>query len=180
VQKPPDRTHAACMPDTAWPISGHPPDSSRDCIETPVSMSFPTSRHFLSGSLAFVFPIPTPDSFPLPFPRRSPQRSSANAARGGLTPPPTGRRRRCAPSISHTACTQKFVNSYTSTPSGMRAAQAGSPGGISPPGSHRTERDSLPSFRSSHPSFRSWASMPSGRRDSALFVEAHATTAGLS
>ena len=27
----------------------------------------------------------------------------------------------------------------------------GSPGGIAPPGSHRTERDSLPSFRSSHP-----------------------------
>jgi retron-type reverse transcriptase len=27
---------------------------------------------------------------------------------------------------------------------------AGWPGGISPPGSHRTERDSLPSFRSSH------------------------------
>ena len=29
--------------------------------------------------------------------------------------------------------------------------RAGSPGGISPPGSHGTERDSLPSFRSSHP-----------------------------
>ena len=29
-----------------------------------------------------------------PFPRRSPRRSSANAARGGLTPPPEGRRRR--------------------------------------------------------------------------------------
>ena len=28
---------------------------------------------------------------------------------------------------------------------------AGWPGGISPPGSHRTERDSLPSLRSSHP-----------------------------
>jgi len=27
----------------------------------------------------------------------------------------------------------------------------GWPGGISPPGSHGTERDSLPSFRSSHP-----------------------------
>jgi hypothetical protein len=31
------------------------------------------------------------------------------------------------------------------------ALSAGWPGGISPPGSHRTERDSLPSFRSSHP-----------------------------
>jgi len=31
------------------------------------------------------------------------------------------------------------------------AGGAGWPGGISPPGSHRTERDSLPSLRSSHP-----------------------------
>jgi len=32
-----------------------------------------------------------------------------------------------------------------------RSALAGSPGGISPPGSHRSERESLPSLRSSHP-----------------------------
>jgi hypothetical protein len=32
----------------------------------------------------------------------------------------------------------------------IRASVAGWPGGISPPGSHRTERDSLPSLRSSH------------------------------
>ncbi len=56
-----DQAHAASMPDTDWPISGHPPASSRDCIEPPVSMSLPTSRHFISGSLAFVFLIPTPD-----------------------------------------------------------------------------------------------------------------------
>ena len=31
---------------------------------------------------------------PVPFPHRSPRRSSANAACGGLTPPPEGRRRR--------------------------------------------------------------------------------------
>ena len=57
---------------------------------------------------------------------------------------------------------------------------AGSPGGISPPGSHRTERDSLPSFRSSHPSFRNLSSTPSERRGLALFAGAHATIAGLS
>ena len=33
----------------------------------------------------------------------------------------------------------------------LRAGQVGSPRGISPLGSHGTERDSLPSFRSSHP-----------------------------
>src|SRR5262249_5683565 len=31
-----------------------------------------------------------PDASPAPFPRRSPRRSSANAARGGLEPPPQG------------------------------------------------------------------------------------------
>ena len=96
------QTHAACMPDTDWPISGHPPASSRDCIETPVSMSLPTSRHFISGSLSFVFLVPHLTALTLPFPRRSPRRSSANAARGGLTPPPTGRRRRATTPPSST------------------------------------------------------------------------------
>src|SRR3989442_14661074 len=35
-----------------------------------------------------------PDTSCAPFPTRSPQRSSANAAVGGLTSPPVGRRRR--------------------------------------------------------------------------------------
>ena len=34
-----DRARVAFMPDTAWLISGHPPDSSRDRSHTPVSMS---------------------------------------------------------------------------------------------------------------------------------------------
>ena len=117
-----DQTHAACMPDTDWPISGHPPASSRDCIEAPVSMSFPPSRHFISGSLAFVFPVPHLTTLTLPFPRRSPRRSSANAARGGLTPP-TGRRRRATtPPSSTQHRTTKGVNSYMSTPLGARGA----------------------------------------------------------
>jgi hypothetical protein len=32
-----DRARVASMPDTAWPINGHPPDSSRDNSNTPVS-----------------------------------------------------------------------------------------------------------------------------------------------
>jgi hypothetical protein len=34
-----DRARAAFMPDTAWPISGHPPGLSRNPVDTPVSMS---------------------------------------------------------------------------------------------------------------------------------------------
>ena len=42
-----DQARVAFMPDTAWPISGHPPDSSRDRSHTPVSMSsvFISTRH---------------------------------------------------------------------------------------------------------------------------------------
>src|SRR5262249_36899640 len=42
-QEPTDRAPAARRPDPPWPVNGHPPGSSRDCIETPVSTSFPTS-----------------------------------------------------------------------------------------------------------------------------------------
>src|SRR6266540_5593954 len=35
----PDQAHVAYMPDTAWPISGHPPDSSRAKSKHPVLIS---------------------------------------------------------------------------------------------------------------------------------------------
>src|ERR1035437_5091982 len=34
-----DQDRVAFMPDTTWPVNGHPPDSSRDFVDTPVSMS---------------------------------------------------------------------------------------------------------------------------------------------
>lgn len=117
------QTHAACMPDTDRPISGHPPASSRDCIETPVSMSLPPSRHFISGSLSFVFLVPHLTALTLPFPRRSPRRSSANAARGGLTPPPTGRRRRATIPPSSTQHRTTEVSIPTCRLLSARAAQ---------------------------------------------------------
>jgi len=39
VRKQPGQDHVAYMPDTTWPINGHPPGSSRDCGNTPVLMS---------------------------------------------------------------------------------------------------------------------------------------------
>ena len=53
-----DQAPATSMPDTAWPISGRSPGSSRDRIDTPVSMPFPTSRHVSGGSLTFGFLVP--------------------------------------------------------------------------------------------------------------------------
>lgn len=53
-----DQAHATSMPDTAWPVGGLPPGSSRDRIDAPVSMPLPKSRHVSSGSLSLVFLIP--------------------------------------------------------------------------------------------------------------------------
>lgn len=89
-----DRARVASMPDTAWPISGHPPDSSRDPSDTPVSMPP-------------VFLSTRPQRFAyarLPDPHLTHQvrlfhiahhgRVTTSAAYGGLKPPPAGRLRR--------------------------------------------------------------------------------------
>src|SRR6266568_687879 len=45
-------------PDTAWPVNGHPPDSSRGFAHTPVLMPSPVFRRFINGSLTLAFLIP--------------------------------------------------------------------------------------------------------------------------
>ena len=68
-----DRAHVAFMPDTAWPINGHPPGSSQDRVNTPVSM--PLFR-FLDTSAAIRLRSPSrspPDTSSAPFPHRSPR-----------------------------------------------------------------------------------------------------------
>src|SRR6266542_1565093 len=87
-----DRVHAASMPDTVWPIHGHPPDSSRILEPNPVLMSSLKSRHVNSRSS----PRSPPDASRAPFPPRSPRRSSANAAGGGLRPSPIEQSRRAS------------------------------------------------------------------------------------
>ena len=75
-----DRARVVYMPDTAWPVSGHPPGSSRSLQNTPVSMS---SEWVSTRQQRFACArLPGPHLTPLttPFPHRSPRRSSANAA----------------------------------------------------------------------------------------------------
>src|SRR6266508_1234887 len=85
------------MPDAAWAVNGCPPGSSQDIPPALVSTSsfrFSTrqrQRTFVHRSSS----RPAPDTIEsCLFPRRSPQRSSANAAVGGLKPPPAGRLQR--------------------------------------------------------------------------------------
>jgi hypothetical protein len=93
-----DRAHVTYTPGTAWPVNGHPPGSSRAGNLSPVSMPSEQFRRFTSdprdhGDCAPSSRSP-PDASRAPFPHRSPRRSSANAACGGLKPPPAGRLRR--------------------------------------------------------------------------------------
>ena len=75
-----DQAHAASMPDTAWPINGHPPGSSRSRIDTPVSMSLPNISALHQRFTCVRLPGPYLTALTPPFPQRSPRQSSANAA----------------------------------------------------------------------------------------------------
>jgi hypothetical protein len=89
-----DRARVASMPDTAWPINGHPPDSSRDSVDTPVSMSpvFISTRQqrFARARL----PDPHLTRHTRLFHIAHHGRVTTPAACGGLKPPPAGRLRR--------------------------------------------------------------------------------------
>src|SRR6187549_2228092 len=91
-----DRAHVAFMPDTVWPISGHPPDLSRDRINTPFSMPpvFISTRQqrFACARL----PDPHLTRLACLFHIAHHSRVTTPAACGGLKPPPAGRLRRAS------------------------------------------------------------------------------------
>jgi len=66
--KSPSQARAASMPDAVWPVGRHPPDSSRDRKEPPVSTSSISFRHFISGLLSFAFLARTWRTHGTPFP----------------------------------------------------------------------------------------------------------------
>lgn len=75
-----DRTHVAYMPDTTWPINGHPPGSSRSPDHAPVSMSSVCLSTHQQRFTCVRLPGPYLTPLTTPFPHRSPRRSSTNAA----------------------------------------------------------------------------------------------------
>ena len=82
-----DQARAAFTPDTAWPVAA----PARLVPETCTHPGFDVVCCFSTLRQRFALarlPGPCPAADTPPFPRRSPQRSSANAARGGLTSPP--------------------------------------------------------------------------------------------
>src|SRR6266498_3140258 len=96
-----DRARVAYMPGTAWPVIGCPPDSSWDLVRVPVPMP-PQTNFDTSTAKSLRSPSRSPpDASRAPFPHRSPRRSSANAACGGLKPPPAGRLRRAFLHLPH-------------------------------------------------------------------------------
>ncbi len=105
-----DRARVAYMPGTAWPVTGFPPDSSWNLVLAPVLMP-PETNFDTSTAIRLRSPSRSPpDASRAPFPTRSRQRSSANAAVGGLTPLPEERRRRATTFIFHAAAQSTEVS----------------------------------------------------------------------
>ena len=85
------------MPDAAWAVNGYPPGSSqgRDATLVPTSSHCVSTRQRQRTLAHRSSSRPVPDAVePRLSPRRSAQRSSANAPVGGLKPPPEGRLQR--------------------------------------------------------------------------------------
>jgi hypothetical protein len=91
-----DRARVASMPDTIWPINGHPPDSSRDRFHTPVSMP----SVFISTRQQRIACARLPDPHLTHhvglFHIAHHDHVTTLAACGGLKPPPAGRLRRAS------------------------------------------------------------------------------------
>jgi hypothetical protein len=108
-----DQAHVAYVPDTTWPVSGHPPGSSRDPLRRPgfdaPSISITTLQQRSHPRDCAPSSWSPPDASSAPFPRRSPRRSSTNAARGGLEPPPAGRLRRANLHLSHSTASRNLA-----------------------------------------------------------------------
>jgi Integrase core domain len=95
------------MPDTARPVNRHPPDSSRDSIEAPVSMSLGlTTRHQWFTYVRLLGPH-LPPSRRL-FHDAHHHGSFTAAARGGLTPAPACRCRRTYLHLHNSTTTARF------------------------------------------------------------------------
>jgi len=111
-----DQAHAASVPDTAWPVIGAP---TRPCSRSPLhDYDFDATLTLTTRQQRFgVTHLPGPHLTPptMPFPHRSPRRSSANAACGGLKPPPDRRLRRATLHLLQNTDFRKVSPTYIKT-----------------------------------------------------------------
>ena len=161
-----DRARVASMPDTAWPINGHPPSSSRDKGHTPVlmpSISFDTSTANRLRSPSRSLPSASRALFPHRSPRsrhrsRSMWRFEASPRRA------TSKGQPSSPTQHHisklrlhrTPLCVRDTHPHL-TPHGRlfphrspRRSSVGWPEGVAPSGSHRSVREPLDSYGSCH------------------------------
>jgi hypothetical protein len=104
-----DQAHVASMPDTEWPVNGTPAKLIPEQPQTSDSDVTYLLTTLQQRITCVRLPDPHLTALPPPFPHRSPRRSSTNAARGGLTPSPAGRRRRANnPSSIAQRCLKKL------------------------------------------------------------------------
>jgi hypothetical protein len=129
------QARATCTPDTAWAVSRHPPDSSRDSSETTVSMS-PFSTYDASSVVRSRSPSwLTPAGLAVRlFPQRSRPRLFTDAPCGGLGSPPARRSRRAHLHHRHSTARSR-INSLPSHSWHNRACRGSPQGSRQTPGS---------------------------------------------
>ena len=120
-----DQAHAASMPDAAWPAIGTPARPSSRSPKHGHSFDAPSNVTTRQQQFGFTH-LPDPHLTPqrMPFPHRSPRRSSANAACGGLKPPPDRRLRRANLHLSQNIDSKSLTYLPTSRPPSSFAAHA--------------------------------------------------------
>jgi hypothetical protein len=117
---------------------GKPEALGFDAVQSTFDASTTTP---LSGGCSGTSSWSLPDASRAPFPSRSPRRSSANAAEGGLTPAPVGRRRRACLHLLHSTASKSA--SYTAPPSAFVTHEFGGVSAEKRPKLHQTRRPCL-------------------------------------
>ena len=112
-----DQDHVAYMPDTTRPISGTPAGffPGPICLALVLMSANPVTTLQQRSRLETAHRLPDPHLTHLcaPFPYRSPRRSLANAAYGGLKPLPAGRLRRANLHLSHSMASRNLPTSHS-------------------------------------------------------------------
>ena len=111
-----DQAHVAYMPDTAWPEKRTPADSSRANLCPGFDATLMVTTRPQQSPNEDWHRLPSRLTIRAPFLHRSPRQSSANAACGGLPPPPARAAPKGHASISCTAPVKKFYLRLNSLP----------------------------------------------------------------
>jgi hypothetical protein len=158
-------------PETAHPAGSGPLDladhrRAHPTTPGPTLGRGPTPPLGTTGPTRTTHPSPRPPRFRNIRPTTALPAAAPKPTKSGPGRPPGSRNRRPAPrhDVGKTVKRDLTITAH-------KSAEGREPGGLSPPGSHRTERDSLPSLRSSHLCHQKPALPPPVREQAGISIE---------